>query len=87
MTARLQGDIQIGTLGQNTGCAQGKDLGVGISRGGVQPLADDLAITDQNGSDRRVGGSPAQTSPGEAYGPVHELLFLGCHVGLQCVTG
>ena len=54
MTTGLEGDIQCRTPRLRTGLAQGSDLCVLLAVAPVKSLADDLAITNDDGADHGI---------------------------------
>lgn len=51
--------------------AEGLDLGVGLTGAVMPALAEELFLSDEDGSDHGIGGSVAQGTAGQAEGLAH----------------
>jgi hypothetical protein len=73
----FEGYVKNGSLRGRSGGAQREDFSVGLPGPRVKTLTNDDPVTDQNGTDRRVGTGPPLPLPGEFQGTGH--VTLGWH--------
>jgi hypothetical protein len=87
MTAGLQSDIEVCVSSHSARITQCEHLGMRLTCCRVETLADNPAVTHQEGANRRVGRGAAKASLGQLNSSLHVLIGLGCHIGSQCITG
>ena len=75
MAAGLQGDIGRGTGRRLAASRKRLPLGMGTAETVVPALADDTAVSHNDGADKGVGARPSRSAPGQLNGSGHEALI------------